>query len=70
MKVTVEKPPKVSLCRKCGGSGVISSGESTVCCPQCVGSGRVIVSGVMVMVVRPYRPSGKGSGTAAVQRTA
>lgn len=55
MKKTVRKPPHVSLCRECGGRGVID-GDAPVVCPQCEGSGRVTVSGVLNLDIRPYKP--------------
>lgn len=57
MKKTVKKEPHVSLCRMCSGRGhICSSGEQPVVCPQCEGSGRVIVSAVMEMDIRAYKP--------------
>jgi DnaJ-class molecular chaperone len=47
---------KIALCRRCGGRGYLSNGDgSHEKCPQCEGSGRVTVSGDMIMDVRPYR---------------
>lgn len=54
MKKTVRKPPHVSLCRECSGKGVID-GDAPVVCPQCEGSGRVTVSAVMELDIRPYK---------------
>jgi DnaJ-class molecular chaperone len=55
MKKIVKKLPKVSLCRECGGTGTIA-GDVPAVCPQCEGSGRVTVSGVMELDIRAYRP--------------
>ena len=54
----VEKPKKVSLCRKCGGTGFVRVGaldEKTRQCPQCEGSGRVWVSCTMTLNITPYK---------------
>ena len=57
MKKILHKPPKVSLCRECGGTGRIRSiGNESVVCPQCEGSGRVTVSGTIEMDIRAYKP--------------
>lgn len=54
------KHPKIALCRKCAGAGYITrldereQNEITRVCPQCLGSGRVIVSGVMEFEIRPF----------------
>ncbi len=59
MKQEVKKDPKVSLCRKCHGTGKIVSGRfirKTETCPQCEGSGRVTVSCEMTLDIRPYKP--------------
>lgn len=59
----VEKPPKVALCRRCGGSGRVrrelyESGRFVwETCPQCEGSGRVTVSARMEFDIRPYKPN-------------
>ena len=66
----VEKSPKVALCRACHGTSVIqrttelpsrifrkkkvNTIEET--CPQCGGSGRVIVSAKMELDIQPYNP--------------
>lgn len=61
MKHNVEKTPKVALCRACHGTGVIQRTTelpsrifrkkkvniTEESCPQCGGSGRVIVSAKM-----------------------
>lgn len=59
MKRTVEKPERVALCRRCHGSGIearhpLDLVEGKVC-PQCGGSGRVIVSCKMELDIKPYR---------------
>lgn len=54
----VTKPEKVALCRACHGTGTVNSGKlftkSTETCPQCHGSGRVLVSCEMTLRIRPY----------------
>lgn len=55
MKKTIRKTPKVTLCRECGGTGYID-GDNPVRCPQCEGSGRVTVSGVMELDIRAFKP--------------
>lgn len=55
MKKTVYKAPKLTLCRECGGTGRIE-GEVPVVCPQCEGSGRVTVSGVVELDIRAFKP--------------
>lgn len=59
MKREVRKDPKVSLCRKCHGTGKIVSERilrKVETCPQCEGSGRVTVSCEMTLDIRPYKP--------------
>ena len=54
----VTKSPKVSLCRKCHGTGTVRAGaldEKIVTCPQCEGSGRVEVSCDMTLYIKPYK---------------
>ncbi len=54
----VSKGPRVALCRECGGSGVVISGRfirKEEICPQCEGSGRVIVSSKTTLDIRPYK---------------
>ncbi len=72
MKKTVEKPEKVSICRMCGGTGTVSRAVKPAprfwgvkkrvvehdVCPQCGGSGRVMVSAVIELDIRPYPGSG------------
>lgn len=55
MRKTIRKEPKITLCRECGGKGVID-GDAPVACPQCEGSGRVTVSGVLNLDIRAYKP--------------
>lgn len=57
MKKKVKKGPKITLCRECGGKGVID-GDVPVVCPQCDGSGLVTVSGILDLDIRAYRPKG------------
>ncbi len=54
MKKTIRKPPKLTLCRECSGKGIID-GDCPAVCPQCEGSGRVTVSAVMELDIRPYK---------------
>lgn len=48
---------KIALCRKCGGTGYVLDGVTgrRILCPQCQGSGRVLVSGDIMMDIRPYK---------------
>lgn len=60
MKRTVTKGAKIALCRQCRGTGIWrheSEAGVTIAdtCPQCEGSGRVMVSAVMEFDIRPYR---------------
>lgn len=54
----MSKPEKIALCRECGGTGKVKKGsfvKKEAPCPQCEGSGRVLVSCEMLVSVRPYR---------------
>ncbi len=56
----VVKPEKVALCRECHGTGVVTVGKllrKQKACPQCEGSGRVLVSCEMKLDIRPYKES-------------
>ena len=57
----VSKSPKVALCRQWHGTGFqkasIDGTLTRVRCPQCEGSGRVLVSCKMSLDIRPYRNS-------------
>nr|DAV26997.1 MAG TPA: antitermination protein [Caudoviricetes sp.] len=60
MKREVRRPPRVSFCRRCVGTGVwrhlMDDGTPlTGPCPQCEGSGWVTVSSVTEYDIRPYR---------------
>lgn len=55
MKKVIRKSPKLALCRECSGSGVID-GDQPVTCPQCEGSGRVMVGGTLHLEIRAYKP--------------
>lgn len=59
MKKEVTKSPKVALCRECHGTGLMRNvyGAPVIPCPQCEGSGRVLVSCKMSLDIRPYRNS-------------
>lgn len=52
---TVTKPEKVALCRECHGTGKVSKLGFSKRCPNCEGSGRVLVSCEMTLHLRPYR---------------
>nr|DAY06860.1 MAG TPA: antitermination protein [Caudoviricetes sp.] len=57
----VSKSPKIALCRKCRGIGYYRHIETDCSssvrpCPQCEGSGRVLVSCKMHLDIRPYKP--------------
>lgn len=70
MIFNVEKTPKVALCRACRGTGVVQRTTefpsrifrkkkvktSEEVCPQCGGSGRVMVSAKMELDIQPYNP--------------
>ena len=51
----IKKPEKVALCRECHGTGKVSRLGFSKVCPNCGGSGRVLVSCVMELDIRPYR---------------
>lgn len=51
MKKRVRKGEKIALCRMCKGVGRLPYGSV---CPQCQGSGRVIVSAVIDVDIRPW----------------
>ena len=59
------KHPKVALCRHCGGTCFLTrldergENEITETCPDCRGSGRVVVSTVIDVVILPYIPEDK-----------
>ncbi|WP_315349130.1 YuiA family protein [Prevotella melaninogenica] len=59
MRKNVVKPPKIALCRECNGTGfrkISVGGTSTqIQCPQCEGSGRVLVKCKMDLDIRPYK---------------
>lgn len=61
MKLNVTKSPKIALCRKCHGRGVVGLADAEydlihLTCPQCGGSGRVTVSANIELDIRPYKP--------------
>ena len=55
MRKEVTKPEKVSLCRECHGTGRVTKLGISRKCPNCDGSGRVLVSCVMTLEIRPYK---------------
>ncbi|QFQ11556.1 molecular chaperone DnaJ [Pseudoprevotella muciniphila] len=52
---SITKPEKVALCRECHGRGTVSKLGFSRLCPNCEGSGRVLVSCEMTLHVRPYK---------------
>ena len=54
---TVIKPEKVCLCRECYGTGRVTKLGLSRKCPNCDGSGRVLVSCEMKLHIRPYKES-------------
>lgn len=52
----VIKPQKIALCRNCAGTGQAHQNQYTFPCPQCQGSGRVLVSGKITLEIEPYNP--------------
>ncbi len=56
------KHPKITICRRCAGTGVYQHldaderEEVSEVCPDCQGSGRLVVSGVSEFTVQPYVP--------------
>lgn len=58
MNKPVIKPPRVAICRTCSGTGMIENftqPDGRMTCPQCEGSGRVVVSCKMMVDIRPYQ---------------
>ena len=64
----VTKPEKVALCRECHGTGKVTklgfipeqsppTRSLSRKCPNCDGSGRVLVSCEMKLHIRPYKES-------------
>lgn len=46
----------VCVCRRCGGTGRTDAGNGrTAACPQCNGSGRVVIESDITTYVSPYR---------------
>lgn len=57
MKKEITRGVRVAVCRECGGSGAESDSEGKKTrCRQCQGSGRVTVSSVTMLDIRPYHP--------------
>jgi len=50
----VEKPEKISVCHLCGGKGIVEGEKESQTCPQCLGSGRVLVSCEMRLDIKPF----------------
>lgn len=60
MKHHVIKSPRVALCRECHGRGRVAGvAGCEKRCPQCEGSGRVVVSAEVELDISPYKPGGK-----------
>lgn len=61
MKQAVTKAPKIAICRACHGTGTSAASRfnhTREVCPQCEGSGRVVVKCSMEIDIRPYKPKG------------
>ena len=58
MDKKINKSEHIAICRGCGGEGTIDGSETypRVICPQCEGSGRVLVSADLVYHIRAYKP--------------
>lgn len=57
MKKRVRKGEKIALCRECHGTGKVTKLGLSMKCPNCEGSGRVLVSCEMTLHIRPYKES-------------
>lgn len=57
MRREMTKPEKIALCRECHGTGILPTPGVSRECPNCEGSGRVIVSCQMTLDIRPYKVS-------------
>lgn len=57
MKKEVSKGEKIALCRECHGTGKATKLGISRKCPNCGGSGRVLVSCEMTLHIRPYTES-------------
>lgn len=57
MEKEIKRPPRIVVCRECNGTGAqkTESPQGQSPCPQCEGSGRVIVSSVTILDIHPYR---------------
>ena len=53
----VTKKPRIAICKMCGGTGMMVdyTHDVSMTCPQCKGSGRVVVSCRMEVDVKPYQ---------------
>lgn len=57
MKKEITRGVRVTVCKECGDSGVETDDDGQKRrCRQCQGSGRVTVSSVTVLDIRPYHP--------------
>lgn len=60
MKRVLEKPERIAICRRCYGTGRLAEtpqanrNNHDATCPQCGGSGRVIVSCRMDLEIHPF----------------
>lgn len=58
MEKEVRRPPRVAVCKECHGTGMQQTEIPQITpavCPQCEGSGRVTVSSVTTLDIRPYK---------------
>jgi DnaJ-class molecular chaperone len=58
MRIQMKKSRKIALCRRCHGVGLVGT-ELPSTCPQCQGSGRVLVSAYLDYDIRPYKDKSK-----------
>jgi DnaJ-class molecular chaperone len=59
MNKEIKRPPRVAVCKECHGTGIQQTEapqRHPARCPQCEGRGRVTVSSVTTLDIRPYRP--------------
>lgn len=61
MKRVLEKPERIAICRRCYGTGRLgceplqaNRNNHDATCPQCGGSGRVMVSCRMELEIHPF----------------
>lgn len=59
MNKEIRRAPRVVVCKECHGTGIQPAEtpqRHPTICVQCEGSGRVTVSSVTMLDIRPYRP--------------